>query len=266
MVRLLLLVAVCATSIVWPAASPPARAQQPDSLTPLQRQIELEKRRLASIDSEERRDALMRLGGMKRAEASRAAAQALRDLNPMVRVTAAHAIVSLPPAEVLALLAPLLSDKQEFVRREAAFVLGESGGINAIEPLRNLLMADKEIAVRAAAAIALGRIADPAAGPALIQALEAKPQKKKSEEYEFVRRSAAQSLGEVRAFSAVPALIATLQDESNSIDLRRAAATALGLIGSESAVPALRAAFNSEDPYLAEAARTALHRMRARSK
>src|SRR4030095_7317534 len=71
-------------------------AQGTDQLTPRQRRIEQQKQRLTSGEVEERRDALMKLGSMKHAEASRAAITALNDLEPIIRATAAHAITSLP--------------------------------------------------------------------------------------------------------------------------------------------------------------------------
>src|SRR5918911_954108 len=49
------------------------------SLNPLQLKIEKERRRLASSDKEERRDAVMRLGLMAHPESSRVAASALND-------------------------------------------------------------------------------------------------------------------------------------------------------------------------------------------
>ena len=58
-------------------------------------------------------------------------------------------------------------------------------------------------------------------------------------------------------------LISALQNTAYAGDVRREAAIALGLIGDSAAVPALRAAFSSEDPYLSEAARAALRRLRA---
>src|SRR5215831_5518041 len=102
----------------------PAPAQ--DRATPLQRRIESERQHLSSSDVEERREALMRLGAMKHADASRAAVVGLSDPEPTIRVTAAHAIVSLPANEAASLLTPLTTDKLEFVRREAAYALGET--------------------------------------------------------------------------------------------------------------------------------------------
>src|SRR5689334_14233641 len=101
-------------------------AQSTQNLTPVQAAIEREQQRLGSSDIEERRDALMRLGAMHRVAASRAALPLLSDPAPIVRVTATKAILSLPPDESAAALLPLLNDKDEFVRRETAYALGNT--------------------------------------------------------------------------------------------------------------------------------------------
>ena len=238
-------------------------AQPKESQTPLQRKIEVQKNRLTSADAEERRDALMKLNLMRRPEASRAAAAALNDPEPGVRVAAAHALTSAPSSDAANALTPLLQDKLEFVRREVAFALGESGSRDAVAPLTNVLATDKEMSVRAAAAVALGRIKDESAVIALAKAIDERPPKKKVEEYEFVKRAAVESLGELRSPAGVQSLVAVLNSEGNSLETRRVAATALGKIGSSAAVPALQAAFHSDDPYLAQAARAALRRLRA---
>src|SRR6267143_2400293 len=85
--------------------------QNNEQLTPVQRELERQRRRLKSDDVEERRDALMRLGNLKRPDASRVAAAGLTDAAPVVRASAAHAILSLPPADSTTLLIPLLQDK-----------------------------------------------------------------------------------------------------------------------------------------------------------
>ena len=233
-----------------------------NQLTPIQREIESQRQRLNSTEVEERRDALMHLANMKRSDASRVAAAALNDASIQVRVAAAHAIVFLPSSEAAALLIPLLQDKDEFVRREAAFAFGETRSRNAVAPLTSLLTGDKKASVRAAAAVALGQIGDETAVNALSQALSGNIGKKKaSQEDQFVMRAAARSLGQIRSRAALPALIAALSNEKIDIEIRREAATALGLIGDASAAPSLRAAFESSDPYLSAAAREALRRL-----
>jgi HEAT repeat protein len=233
-------------------------AQTPAQLTPIQREIERQRQRLSSADVEERRDALMRLGNMKRPDASRVAAGSLNDAAVPVRVAAAHAVVFLPPAEAAGLILPLLQDRAEFIRREAAYALGETRSRSAVARLSEVLSGDKEAAVRGAAAVALGQIGDETAVNALSQALSGTKKKKAAPADEFLMRSAAHSLGQIRSRAGLPALIAALSDDQNPLDVRREAATALGLIGDPSAAPALRTALESSDPYLAEAARQAL--------
>ena len=239
--------------------------QDNEQLTPQQREIERQRRRLRSEDVEDRRDALMRLKNLKRPDAARVAVAGLSDSAPIVRVTAAHAIMSLPQAEAAALLLPLLQDKLEFVRREAVYALGETRSPSAVVPLGNILSSDKEMTVRSAAALALGEIGDESAVQVLAQVLAGQPgkkQKAKGEANDFVKRAAAQSLGRIKSRASVEVLIATLSNDVNDSDVRREAATALGLIGDPAAVPALQAAFTSGDPYLVEAARAALRRLK----
>jgi HEAT repeat protein len=239
--------------------------QESTRLTPVQREIERQRQRLGSLEDEERRDALMRLANLKRPEASRAAAAALNDTSPTVRVAAAHAVISLPNYEAAALLLPLLKDKSEFVRREVAFTLGATRHSSAVSALVELLNRDKQPSVRAAAAIALGVISDASGVHALSQIIAgdgSKKKKSRSDEEEFVVRSAVRSLGQIGSRTAVPVLIGALQNESNSIDTRREAATALGVLGDAAALPALNAAFQANsDPYLSEAARIAIRQI-----
>ncbi len=264
--RSILLIALVTVGSLIYAAVPEVHAMsQQERLTPIQREIERQRLRLSSTEPEERRDALMHLGNLKRPDASRAAAAALNDETPVVRVAAAHAILSLPSAEAANLLFPLLKDKDEFVRREAAFALGESGARAATTVLVDLMLHDKKPSVRGAAAVALGQIGDEGAVPALSQVIAgqgANKKKSKSFEEEFVVRSAVRSLGQIGSRASVPTLISALEDEANSIETRREAATALGSIGDSAALPALQAAFaTNADPYLAEAARAAIRQI-----
>jgi HEAT repeat protein len=243
-----------------------AAAQHNEQLTPMQREIERQRRRLKSEDIEERRDSLMRLANLKRPEAARVATSGLSDAAPVIRVTAAHAIMSLPPAEAATLLIPLLQDKLEFVRREVAYALAETRSRSAVAPLTNSLITDKEISVRAAAAVSLGEIGDESAVEPLSQVLAGQaPKKKKAKagEDDFLRRAAARSLGQIKSRSSVRVLIDTLTNDRNDVEIRREAATALGLIGDNSATPALQSAFSASDPYLSEAASVALRRLKA---
>jgi HEAT repeat protein len=242
------------------------------SLTPLQREIEKLRARLASSDAEERREAVSRLGAMARPDSSRAALPALKDASVIVRATAARAVLSLPPAEAAAALLPLLADKNEFVRRETAYALGETRSRTAVEALAVALARDREAGVRGAAAVALGQIGDEAATPVLTEAIGRRIARsgflnritfRRTEENEFVRRASAIALGQMKSRAAVPALINALANERAGDDVRREAARALGLIGDPAALPTLRAALATRDPYLTEIAAEAIRRLEA---
>lgn len=205
----------------------------------------------------------MRLGWMARPDASRAAAQALQDGSPMVRATAARALLSMPPDEAASALTPLLQDKDEFVRQETAYALGETRSRLAVQPLVAALERDKRESVRGAAAVALGKIGDesaviPLAGRLSVRirasGLFSRITRGRSAENEFVRRAAARSLGQIGSRAAVPALIETLSDMRAEDDVRREAARSLGIIGDAAAVPALRTALAANDPYLSRIA------------
>lgn len=241
------------------------------SLTPQQLEIEKQKNRLSSLETEDRRDAVTRLRALRHPEASRAALAGLSDASAIVRATAAGAILSLPAEESAAALQPLLNDKDEFVRQEAAYALGKTGSRTTVAPLIELLGREKKDGVRGAIVIALGDIEDEAAVVTLahilrpeLVATDSKKRKKKIEN-PLVLRAAAHSLGQIRNRAAVPSLIAALQDEQAESDVRREAAIALGLIGDAAALPALNGLSNADDPYLAKAAFDASRRITIRN-
>lgn len=239
-------------------------------LTPLQLEIEKQRQRLSFSETEERRDAVMRLGSMKRPESSRVAATALRDSAAIVRATAARAVLSLSANEAAAVLLPLLQDRDEFVRQETAYALGETKSVTAVSALVMLLGKEKKDGVRGAAAVALGQIGSDAAVIPLAELLGRRVpasgilnrvRRSKRDENEFVRRAAAHSLGQIRSRAAVPALSAVVTDERAPDDVRREAANSLGLIGDSSAIPALRAVLTARDPYLSMIASEALRKI-----
>ena len=270
----LVLAVALSTSLIVPALARTAvlrlpKRQSPTSLTPLQLEIENQRQRLNSLEVEERRDAVMRLGGLRRPEASKAALAALSDPVPIVRATAAAAILSLPGNESAAALIPLLNDKDEFVRQEASYALGTTGSRSAVTPLIERLTTDKKNGVRGAAATALGQIGDEAAVTVLAQVLfprgfdqqSRKSRIRKAKENQFVLKAVAHSLGQVGSRAGVPALIYALSTDAFPDDVRREAARALGLIGDPSAVPALQAATDARDPYLSRIAYEALRKI-----
>jgi HEAT repeat protein len=270
----LVLTIASSTSLVCPAFARTAvlrslNHQSPTSLTPLQLEIQKQRQRLNSLEVEERRDAVMRLGGLGRPEASEAALAALSDPVPIVRATAAAAILSLPANESAAALIPLLHDKDEFVRQEASYALGTTRNRSAVTPLIERLTTDKKNGVRGAAATALGQIGDEAAVTVLARVLSPdgfiQPSRKarirKTKENQFVLKAVARALGQIGSRAGVPALIYALSTDSLSDDVRREAARSLGLIGDPSAVPALRAATDARDPYLSRIAYEALRKI-----
>ncbi|HKG13850.1 MAG TPA: HEAT repeat domain-containing protein, partial [Pyrinomonadaceae bacterium] len=96
----------------------------------------------------------MRLGAMGRPEGSRAAAAALADPSAVIRATAARAVLSLGAGEAATLILPLLRDRDEFVRREAAYALGLTRNRTAVGALAAAVETDKKPSVRGAAAVA----------------------------------------------------------------------------------------------------------------
>ena len=241
-------------------------AQETRNLTPVQLEIQTQQRRLNSSDVEERRDAVMHLGAMRLAAASRAAVPALQDAEPIVRATAAKAILSIGSEESAALLLPLLNDKDEFIRRETAYALGQTRSRSATAALSDRLLNDKEDGVRGAAAVALGHIADEAAVIALVGTLAPelsapanKKQKRKSNV--FVLRAAAVALGQIKSRAGTAALVSVLNNEKLPSDVRREAARSLGLIGDPTATEALKAATTAADPFLSQIAHEALKRL-----
>jgi HEAT repeat protein len=247
----------------------PALAQTNSSsqLTPSQLEIEKQRQRLSSSETEERRDAVMHLGWMKRTDSSRIAANGLHDSAAIVRATAARAVLSLQPDEAAALLLPNLQDRDEFVRQETAYALGETKSRAAISALIALLGKEKKDGVRGAVVVALGQIGDESAVIPLSQLLSRrvpasgilnKVRRSKKDENEFVRRAAARSLGQIGSRAALPALIAVLLDKRAPNDVRREAANSLGLIGDPEAGVALNNVLDERDPYLAQTAREAI--------
>jgi HEAT repeat protein len=243
---------------------------------------------------EEKRDALFQIRNLRSADASRLAIPALRDKNLMVRATAASSVVFLPKAEAVAVLLPLLGDREEFARREAAYALGIVGDPAASSELVRSMTSDKDHEVRSAAAAALGKLGDPSVVDALNSVLDRPPDGKT----ELLRRSAARSVGQIAQLMrsgksqvltpqnflpekfkdigsrptpemlshftrAVRTLIRVLENSNESADTRREAAFALGAVGDRTAEPILTQYLASPDNYLAEICREAILKLKA---
>jgi len=236
------------------------------SISPFQKELEIQRSRLRSDDREVRRDAVLVLGRMKKVEGSRLAVTALNDVDASVRASATHAILSLPADEAARALIPLLGDKSDFVRQETAYALGRTRSKEATAALVDSLKFDKVAGVRAAAALSLGLIGDRSATDALLTVVSGKSQsngkrKRKPEGNDFVLRSSVRSLGMIRDPKAVPELETILGDQNAAGDVRREAAIALGEIMDKSALQSLTAVLTTADPYLAKAAREAIRRI-----
>jgi HEAT repeat protein len=257
-------------AVLFVFASPfSARQNTQVSLTPLQAAIQRQQTRLSSTDPEDRRDALMRLAELHHSSASTVAASALDDAIPSVRVAAGNAVLWLPADESARLLIPLLKDKVEFVRQEAAYSLGKTHSRVAVAPLVEFLGFEKLSGPRGAAVVSLGTLRDEGGVVALARLIapelggSAEKKKSRLEQNEFVLRAAARSLGQIRSKAGVPALTSLLSNEKAPIDARREAAIALGMIGDASAANALREQLSSPDPYLARAAYESLRKLQS---
>ena len=117
--------------------------------------------------------------------------------------------------------AALLEDRNAIAERE---------GTRDTTGLAVLLLENGSPKVRAAAAIALGRIQNPGSAPALAQALDDKSP--------IVRSEAAFAIGLVGDSTATPALLLRLRPEVDPT-VRESIVTALGMLGARSAGPTL---------------------------
>lgn len=207
--------------------------------------------RLKSSSEEERLDAAMQLARLKGESAFAALASAVSDTSPQVRAAVVRGLAEHGDEAAVPILVMRLSkDKDKFVRKTIAYALERFHGGERTAALAAALT-DKELEIRAAAAVSLGDHADAGAVEPLAGAL--------SDKNEFVRAQAARALG-VNGRSAahtVTALIALLTQDVDA-EVRRQAAHALGQIGDRSALPALHRAKRGRDPYLAETAADAI--------
>lgn len=210
---------------------------------------------LRSNDEEERREAAMGLSSIKNDQALTALTNALTDNSPRVRAAVVDALSERGSDSVaLLLVARLAEDKEQFVRKAAAYALAKFRSSERTAALIKALN-DKDVEVRGAAAVSLGDHADTNAVAPLSDAL--------ADKMPFVRAQAARALGVngSAAAQAVSRLISLLTSDPDG-EVKRRAAVALGRIGDRSALPALERARRDKDPYLAESASDALKQIR----
>jgi len=155
------------------------------------------------------------------------------------------------------LLDTLKKRKDSYDRLTVVKAIGDLGTTEAIDPLLQILVNDKEYpGPRNAAAMALGKLADEEAVDPLIGIL----MNKKEEEH--VRVGAAVALGMFKSRMTVEPLINILKDYKEDTQLRIAAASSLGNIGDERAIVPLQNALKDPSGPITNAAEAALRKIR----
>lgn len=149
-----------------------------------------------------------------------------------------------------------LEDKSPGVRLASAEALWEIGDKRTVEPL-NKALGDEDSKIRTEAARALGEIGGKQAVEPLIKAL--------GDKSSVVRQHVARALGKIGDKQAVEPLIEALKGKFEA-KLRIEAAKALGVIGDPRAVEALEKALEDEENKVRKKAKTALNKIRRKSK
>ncbi len=255
-----------------------------------------------------RRAAVISLGQLQAKEAQGALLQALNDPNFYVRRATINAIGKLEVQDMGAVLLPLLNTPDPRIRRTVITALRRLNYRAAIPHLiamldtylvsplprdlpivKILVMALADLRAheatptlihvvqgyvggRSLAALALGKIGGPQAGPVLLESLSDKslnlqmaalkslgllkyqPAAPTVRNYlsaadPRLRRAAALTLGHLQDVQAIPLLLSLAHEDVSSL-VRPAAVEALGLIGSTQALPALLPLVNDANAYL----------------
>lgn len=179
----------------------------------------------ADIGVQEAADrALRKIGGPKVAGA---VTPLLRSEDAPVRNIAMDMLRQVGSTDIDSLV-QLLHDQDPDMRIFAADILGSSGSVLAVAPLRGALLRDPEVNVRYQAAVSLGELAYPEAAPSLNKALE---------DEEWVQFSVIEALIKIRAESSVSALVKALDTSSDLV--ASVIIDALGEMGNIKAVPLL---------------------------
>lgn len=164
-----------------------------------------------------RGEAARALGEIGNTKAFAPLLQALNDTDDEIRVAAARALGEMGDARAVTPLLRALNDKDNKIRIAAAVALGDIGDGRAVESLIQLLGHYK---LGEPAAMALGKIGEPAVGP-LIQVI-------KHDKRIGPLNHASLALRRIRDVKAVEPLVQALQDYNDKV--RKAAAEALGKI------------------------------------
>ncbi len=120
---------------------------------------------------EQRRLAVLALGGLDAPGVDQALALAMKDESPVVRQAAIRALGGRAERRHLPALVLALTDEQSDVRQEAVQLLGETAEPEALQALRSALH-DEDIWVRAAAVRSLGRFGAQSAADAVASAVD----------------------------------------------------------------------------------------------
>jgi len=162
------------------------------------------------------------------------------DKDDSVRADAAFALGEIKADKrIVETLLRALGDESYLVVAGAARALGNIKDTVAVEPLIQVILSSEAFTARSNAVVALGEIKDTKAVEPLIQVL-------REDEFPEVRERAAWALREIKDTESIASLIQTLEDEDQNV--RGEAAGALGDIGEPAVQPLIEALKdNSED-------------------
>lgn len=179
----------------------------------------------------------------------------LQSAEPVVRRQGASFLAQSRDPKAAPELVKALSDEFPGVRRAAVEGLGLLAWREASPQLSLMLTGDKDVSVRQQAAIALSYLADPASGPALVEALK--------DTSPSVRYAALHTMGVIKYMQAEDSIIELLDPKEPAAC--RTAISALGMLRSAKAVPAVTALLDSSDQQIRLEAARALGEMGDRS-
>jgi HEAT repeat protein len=193
-----------------------------------------------------RRAAAIALGQMQAKQAQGALLRALDDPNFYVRRAAINAVGKLDIPDLGPMLIPLLETPDPRIRRTVTIAIrrleAEAAIPKMIEVLESYLLEpnQRDLPVVKTLVVALGELNAKDAVPALIRVMRG---------YVGVRSLTAKSLGKIGDPQAGPALLEALNDE-RSKNLQLAALRSIGQLRYQKAIPAVRQFLDTPDPRL----------------
>ncbi|MBN2380964.1 HEAT repeat domain-containing protein [candidate division WOR-3 bacterium] len=164
--------------------------------------------------------------------------EVIDDSMPWVRRNAAYALGEIKDTSAVEALCKALESTDIWVRRRAAESLGKIKDLRAVDPLI-VALTDEDLEVRRNTVMALRLIKDNRSTLPLTAML--------NEGDEKIRIRTAQALGLIRDSQAVPYLIDALKDKAQGV--RKEAAAALVSIGDQSAVEPLIDVLNNDEEW-----------------